>query len=72
MKKFLIGLVAGILLTALTLFVVFFAMIRAGERRPQINEGSTLVLNLEGEMPEQAPMSLPLPFFSVARAGNGS
>lgn len=62
MKKFLIGLFAGILLAGLTVLVLFFAIIRAGERRPSVVDGSTLVLNLEGEIPEQPPMSVPLPF----------
>ncbi|MCW5979494.1 MAG: signal peptide peptidase SppA [Bryobacteraceae bacterium] len=65
MKKFLIGLLAGILLTILTIFVVFFAIFKAGERRPVVADASTLVLNLEGPIPEQPPITVPLPFFQA-------
>jgi protease-4 len=68
MKKFLIGLLAGMLLTVLTMFVLFFAMVRAGERRPRVADGSTLVLNLEGEIPEQPPISLPFPMLQAREA----
>lgn len=62
MKKFLIGLVAGILLCGLTLVIIGLALMRLGERKPTVSEGSTLVLRLEGEVPERPPMELPLPF----------
>ncbi|MGH9668088.1 MAG: S49 family peptidase, partial [Bryobacteraceae bacterium] len=62
MKKFLIGLVAGFLLTALTGVIVFFAMLRLGRRTPAVEENSTLVMSLEGGLPEQAPVEIPLPF----------
>ncbi|MGH7248766.1 MAG: S49 family peptidase, partial [Pseudomonadota bacterium] len=61
MKKFLTGLVAGILLAILTGVIVFFATLRLGERRPTVTDGSTLVLALDGDIPEQAPVELPLP-----------
>ena len=61
MKKFLIGLAAGVLLAALTGVVLLFALLRVGERRPSVSEGSTLVLELEGAIPEQSPMRFPIP-----------
>ena len=59
MKKFLIGLVAGMLLAAIAGVVVFFAAVRLGERRPGVPDGATLFLRLEGELPEQPPVEVP-------------
>jgi protease-4 len=66
MKKFLIGLVCGILLAGLTLVVLIFSFIRLGERRPSVADGSTLVLQLGGSLPEIAPVEIPLPVFEGA------
>lgn len=64
MTKFLIGLATGIILTILTAVVVVFALARLGsDRKPSIGDNSTLVLRLEGEFPERAPVELPIPFF---------
>ncbi len=63
MVKFLIGVLTGIILAGLALVILLFAAVRLAERPPAIADGSTLVLNLEGDIPEQAPMSIPLPFF---------
>jgi protease-4 len=63
MKKFLLGLLAGLLLAGLAGFIVVFALMRAGERRPNIPSDGTLVLRLEGDVPERPPMEIPLPFF---------
>jgi protease IV len=65
MKNFLIGLVIGILLCGLTALVLVFAIVRfAGSfaNRPvSVAEGSTLVLKLEGEVPERLPAEIPIP-----------
>jgi protease IV len=67
MKNFLIGLVIGILLCGLTLLILVFAMVRfAGSfaNRPvSVADGSTLVLDLEGEVPERLPADIPIPIF---------
>ena len=63
MKKFLLGLLAGLLLAGLAGFILVFAMMRIGERRPTIPSDATLVLRLEGEVPERPPMEIPLPWF---------
>ncbi len=64
MTKFLIGLFTGVALTILTAVIVVFALARAGgERQPAVEQGSILVLRLEGEIPEKAPLQVPLPFF---------
>jgi protease-4 len=66
MKNFLIGLVVGILVCGLTALVLAFAAVRfAGSfaKRPvTVAEGSTLVLNLEGDVPERLPAEIPIPF----------
>src|SRR5580700_5934396 len=64
MKNFLIGLVIGVLLCGLTLLVLIFAMVRfAGSfasRPTSVADGSTLVLNLEGDVPERLPAEIPI------------
>ncbi len=65
MKNFLIGLVLGVLFCGLILFVLVFAAVRfAGSfaNRPvSVADGSTLVLNLEGDVPERLPALIPIP-----------
>jgi protease IV len=65
MKNFLIGLVIGILLCGLTLLVLVFAIARfAGSyanRAVNVADGSTLVLDLEGDVPERLPADIPIP-----------
>jgi protease-4 len=63
MKKFLLGFVIGILFVALAAVIVVVAAVRyGGGRRPTVAANSTLVLQLEGELPEQSPVDLPIPF----------
>jgi protease-4 len=62
MKKFLLGFVIGLLFAGLAAVIVGFAAMRFGERKVTVADGSTLVLHLEGDFPEQPPMELPLPF----------
>ena len=65
MKNFLIGLVVGVLLVGLTLLVLVFAAARfAGSyasRPVNVTDGSTLVLDLEGAIPERLPAEIPIP-----------
>ena len=67
MKNFLIGLVIGVLLCGLTALVLVFALVRfAGSfaNRPvNVADGSTLVLALEGDVPERLPAEIPIPIF---------
>jgi protease IV len=62
MVKFLIGILAGLLLAFLVAVIGVFALVRLGERPPVIGPRSVLVLDLEGDTPERAPVSLSLPF----------
>jgi len=63
MKKFFIGLVAGLLLAGLTVFIGFFVVIKLGDSRPSLSDDSTLLVKLSGEIPEKSPVDIPLPFF---------
>ncbi len=63
MKKFLIGLVTGLLLAGLTIFLGVFALARMSETKPVIADGSTLVIRLQGDVPEKPPVEIPIPFF---------
>jgi hypothetical protein len=67
MKKFLLGLLAGLVLAGLTAVILFFVMVRMGDRRPVIADGSTLVLRLEGEIAERSGVEMPIPMFDGAR-----
>ena len=62
MKKFLIGLFTGLILAVLTGVVFIFSAMRLSERRPSIPDGTTLVLNLDSDIPEKQPVEIPLPF----------
>ncbi len=66
MRNFLLGLLSGIVLCVLAAFIFVFILVRIassfGERPVEIADGSTLIFNLEGEVPEKAPIGLGLPF----------
>ena len=62
MKKFLLGFVIGILFVALLGVILVAAAIRlGGGRRPQVVANSALVLQLEGDLPEQPAVAFPIP-----------
>lgn len=65
MKKFLLGLLCGVVLVFLCGIVLVFSMIRLTDRRPLILDNSALVLRLEGDVPERAPVEIPLPVFEA-------
>ena len=59
MGKFLIGLVTGIVIVVLGIFLVFFALIHfVREKPPVVANNSVLVLRLEGSIPEKPPVDL--------------
>jgi protease-4 len=60
MVKFLIGLVTGVLLVFLTIGILFFALLRFREKPPGISANSVLVLRLRGDLPERAPVEIPI------------
>jgi len=59
MVKFLIGLVTGVLLVILSIGLLVFAAVRFRERPPEISDNSVVVLRLEGDVPEKAPVEIP-------------
>ncbi len=62
MKKFLLGILCGLVLSGLLLVIVVFAAMRLGERRPVVADGSTIVWRLEGDVPERPQVELPFPW----------
>src|SRR5690348_14882582 len=61
MKKFLLGIVVGLVFAGLAGIILVFSAVRLGDTKPTISDGSTLVLNLRGDIPEKAPVSFPIP-----------
>src|SRR5258706_14405302 len=68
MAKFLIGVLTGIILVGLFLVIAIFALARMREKPPVVADGSTLILDLEGEIPERAPVEFPIPFLERRNA----
>lgn len=63
MKKFLLGVACGAVLVVLCGAIFLFALVRLSDRRPEVAANSVMVLRLEGEIPERAPVDIPLPVF---------
>jgi protease-4 len=64
MKRFLLGFVIGILFAGLLAVLLVAATIRfGGDRTPTVAANSALVLHLEGDVPEQAPVDVAVPYF---------
>src|SRR5437763_1437465 len=69
MAKFLIGLLMGVILTVALIVIGAFSLARFGtEKKVVVPDSSTLVLRLEGEVPERPPIELPIPFFEQQTA----
>jgi protease-4 len=62
MRKFALGFVIGLLFAGLVALIIGAFAMRFSERPPAVADGSILVLHLEGELPEQSPVTLPIPF----------
>lgn len=64
MKQFLLGVFVGLVFAVLAGFIVILAIGKlASPKTPVIAANSILVLNLDGDLPESAPVEFPLPFF---------
>lgn len=61
MKKFLVGLVLGMVISVFAGIVIVFAMARLGDREPSVPSSGVLRVNLTGSIDEMAEPSLPLP-----------
>lgn len=59
MVKFLLGLATGVILVFLTIFLLFFTLLRFREKPPAIADNSVLVVRLSGDLPEKPPVELP-------------
>jgi len=64
MAKFLIGVLIGVILTIALAVIGVFSLARFGaEKRVVVPDNATLILRLEGEIPERPPIEFPIPFF---------
>jgi protease-4 len=69
MWKFLLGVAVGIVVAVVGSFIVFFAIGRLfANKQPSVSGNSVLVLNLEGDVPEAAPLDISIPFFQAQSA----
>ena len=63
MWRFLLGVLIGIIITVAGIFVIIFALGRFFTNRPpSVAANSVLVLPLSGDIPEAAPIEVPVPF----------
>jgi len=63
MGKFLLGLMTGAVLVVLIVVIGALAVASFRTRPPSVADGSTLILRLQGDVPEKPPTDLNLPFF---------
>jgi protease-4 len=62
MGKFLLGLLTGVVVTALIIVIAGFAVASLRARPAAIADGSTLILHLAGDAPEAPPVDISIPF----------
>src|SRR6266576_411217 len=73
MDKFLCGLLIGVILTVALIVIGAFSLARFGtEKRVVVPDSSTLILRLEGDIPERPPIELPIPFFEQQTSSSAS
>lgn len=65
MKKFLLGILVGLTFAVLATVIFAFSILRFGESKPTVPNGATLVLKLNGGIPEKAPVNIPIPFIGT-------
>lgn len=63
MLKFFLGIVVGVVLAALVGVIGLVALASFRNKPPTIGADSTLVLRLNGELPERAPVEIPIAAF---------
>ena len=61
MKKFLLGILAGIVIAGVGGVVLVFALVRFSAQKPQVPDAGILVMNLEGAVPEGLAETSPIP-----------
>jgi protease-4 len=62
MGKFLLGVLTGLAITVLVVVLIVVAALRFREKPPEVADGSTLILRIDGDVPERPPIQLPFPF----------
>jgi protease-4 len=66
MGKFLLGVVVGVVVAIVGAFIILLAIGRLfAAKQPSIAANSVLVLSLEGDIPEAAPVDMAVPFLQV-------
>jgi protease-4 len=65
MKKFLLGILVGLVFAVLATVVFLFSLLRFGESVPTVPRGATLVLRLSEGIPEKSPVRIPIPFIGT-------
>src|SRR5258706_3237449 len=68
MKRFLLGVLVGLLVAGLVVVILVFAALRFGDRKIVVADGSRLVLHLEGNRPARKPVDLTLPFLEARQS----
>lgn len=63
MLKFFLGVVVGVVVVILVFVIAVFAIAGMRAKPPAIAAGSTLILHLEGDLPERAPVEVPFQAF---------
>ena len=61
MKRFLLGVLAGVVIAGVSVVVLFFASLKLADRTPSVPDRFVLVVRLQGAMPEVSSTSLPFP-----------
>jgi len=63
MKRFLLGILAGLIIAFVTSVVLVFAAVKFSQRKPEPPKEAWLQLRLQGELPEAPQVDVPLPAF---------
>jgi protease-4 len=61
MKKFLLGILAGVVIAGVASVVLVFALVRWSAQSPHVPDSGLLVMNLEGSVPEGLAETPPIP-----------
>ncbi|MCL4795175.1 MAG: signal peptide peptidase SppA [Bryobacteraceae bacterium] len=61
MKRFLLGVLAGVIIAGVSVVVLFFASLKLADRTPSIPDRFLLAIRLQGGIPEVSSTSLPFP-----------
>ncbi len=66
MWKFLVGVIVGVVVAVLGSIIILFAIGRIfANKQPTVAGDSVLVLALQGDVPESAPVDIPIPFIQA-------